>query len=489
MRLCISGLLFVFFTLSVGGVNAQQGYIFEDTLKPNLQADDQPEIAADEDSVYEEVEAAIDSLDYYLNNDYVPKVSMELLKDRLQCIENEIPLHLNKKVAGFIDFFMVRKRNYTQTMLERKEYYFPIFEHYLAKYSLPDELKYLAVVESGLNYAALSRAGALGLWQFMNFTGKDYGLKQDFFIDERMDPHKGTEAACRLLKRLHNMFNDWELALAAYNCGPGNVISAMRRSGYRHFWDIYDYLPRETRSYVPQFVALTYALNYAEHHNLYPDADSTLKAIELDSVEIYGKCISLDLLAKQMGVPEWQLRVNNPTLRRLVTPNDRAYHIKMPKGYASFYRMNEESLMDSVVVGYKQLLARGKNRRERGVELSSDKTIATYRVHKGDGLFKIARKYGVTVADIRAWNNISEGEGLTSGQKLVIRRNSGKTESNLATKTSRKKQAEGKFYTVQPGDTLWAISQKHDGITVSDLIRLNRLKGKKIEVGQRLIVG
>ena len=210
-----------------------------------------------------------DSAAYSPVYDFIPEHNYELVADQMTCITEEIPLTFNSRVYGFINYFGVRNREYTRGILKKKDVYFPLFEKYLSKYGMPDELKYLSIVESGLEPRAISRAGAGGLWQFMPYTGRSYGLHQDFYINERFDPDAATEAACKYLKMLYNMFGDWELALAAYNSGPGNVRKAIRKSGYQKgFWNVYKYLPRETRSYVPQFVAIIYVINYADDYNL-----------------------------------------------------------------------------------------------------------------------------------------------------------------------------------------------------------------------------
>ena len=189
--------------------------------------------------------------------DHIPDVPYELVEDRIKCIPSSIPLNFNERVYAFVNYFAVIDRDYTRMIMERTPLYFPIIEKYLKKYNLPDELKYLAIIESGLKPNAISRAGAVGLWQFMPGTGNYFKLHTDWYVDDRMDPYKATEAACQYLSQLYSIFNDWGLALAAYNAGPGNVRRAIRRSGYKKkFWDIYRYLPRETRGYVPQFVAM-----------------------------------------------------------------------------------------------------------------------------------------------------------------------------------------------------------------------------------------
>lgn len=501
-----------------------------------------------DDSLQQVVEADLDSIDQAADQVYIPKVTMALLQDRLSCLENQIPLTVNPRVAGFIDYFTVRNRNYTQTMLERRDYYFPLFERKLKEHGLPDELKYLAIVESGLNYAALSRAGALGLWQFMPGTGRDYNLYQDFFRDERMDPEQATEAACRYLKRLHRMFNDWELALASYNAGPGRIIQAQRRTGHRRFWDIYHALPVETRAYVPQFVALTYAVNYASMHNIYPDADSMLVAIPYDSVTV-SNCLDLEKLAAATGTTYQNIKLLNPVLRRHATPFNHIYTLRLPKDAALKFMANREAIEDTIGLTYNQLMAYYKNQRNAGKMLAAVRHKATapaastrttlalakpaeatatpvsqptqtdasastdadeddddaaaapvkvpgrkqfYKVRRGENLHSIAQKFDVTVADLRQWNNLHRSQ-INRGQMLKIY---GKAQEaprllavQLKTKDKKKGKAVRRTYTVQPGDTLWAITRKYDGLTVDELVRMNNLHDRKIVPGQKLIVG
>src|SRR5436190_1337683 len=207
--------------------------------------------------------------------EYIPaEETPELVRDRLGCLQKTIPLTYNSTVHGFINYFTIRNREYTRLMLRRQNLFFPLFEKYLAKYNLPEELKYLSVIESGLNPRAVSRASAVGLWQFMSFTGKYFDLYNNWYFDDRMDPEKSTEAACRYLSQLYTIFHNWELALAAYNSGPGTVRRALRRAGPKKktFWEMYNYLPRETRSYVPQFISIIYSMNYAEEHNMIENA-------------------------------------------------------------------------------------------------------------------------------------------------------------------------------------------------------------------------
>src|SRR5687768_7021643 len=274
---------------------------------------------AEEDIMYKE-----DTADYVYH--YLPS-SMEYIpgdddpavfRDRLACIEKSMPLVYNDKIHAFINYFTVKDREYTRMMMRRKNLYFPIFEKYLAKYNLPDELKYLSIIESGLNPRAVSRVRAVGLWQFMSATGKYYGLDNDWYIDERMDPALATDAACRYLRDLYRMFNDWELALAAYNTGPGNVKRAIRRSGYKKtFWDIYSFLPRETRSYVPQFVAIIYTMNHLDEHNFINEGEEML--VRADTVHV-KKFLNFETLASLTGSCVDDLQKLNPSIQRNAIP-------------------------------------------------------------------------------------------------------------------------------------------------------------------------
>ena len=220
--------------------------------------------------------------------DQVPTWSEDIMQQRVAVLDLNSPFSLvyNRVVQSYIDLYMVRKREMSSRMLGLAELYFPTFEEYLDRHGIPLEMKYLAVVESALNPSARSRAGAVGLWQFMLPTGKIYGLKADSYIDERHDVYKSTEAACRYLKYLYRIYGDWELALAAYNCGPGNVNKAIRRAGgVKDYWKIYDYLPRETRGYVPAFIAVNYLFAHHAEHNIYPIAP-TYCAYEVDTVQV-----------------------------------------------------------------------------------------------------------------------------------------------------------------------------------------------------------
>ena len=207
--------------------------------------------------------------------EYIPDFTYEEVAGRIEKMELEMDFELNDRVFSFIQYFMVRNREYTKMVLARKEQYFPMYEETMKDHGMPLEIQHLSIIESGLDPKIKSRVGAMGLWQFMPGTGREYGMQVTPDIDDRMDPEKSTEAAAKYLKALYKMFGNWEVALAAYNCGPGNVRKAIRYSGGKNtFWGIYDHLPKETRSYVPQFQAMLYILNHLEEHNLHLEEPS-----------------------------------------------------------------------------------------------------------------------------------------------------------------------------------------------------------------------
>jgi len=414
--------------------------------------------------------------------EYVPDASYDLVADRIACIETDIPLTYNHRVKSFVDYFTVRDREYTRMVIRRKDVYFPLFEKYLKKHNLPLNLKYLAIVESGLKPIARSRVGAVGLWQFMPSTGRMFGLNRDWYVDERQDPEKSTEAACKYLKQLYGMFKDWELALAAYNTGPGNVRKAIRRSGYKKsFWDIYRYLPRETRSYVPQFVAIAYTLNYIDEHNLREETPDYM--VEANTVMI-NQFASLKVLAEQLNVCEEDLVRLNPELRRAVVPETaKNYPLRIPADLSDFMAANSAAILDTVgsEVIKKQFIA--QTRKNSGSTYGRSKM--TYRVRRGDVLGKIAERHGVRLSDVRRWNNI-RGSRIYAGQRLTLYVKS----SNRAVASARTPiSANGKVHLVQPGDSLWEISRKYQGLTVSKIKQLNNLRSNSIKPGQKLIIG
>jgi membrane-bound lytic murein transglycosylase D len=411
-----------------------------------------------------------------------------LVADRLSCLEKKMPLQYNDKIHAFINYFTVRDREYTKMVLRRKNLYFPLFEKYLAKYGMPDELKYLSIIESGLNPRAISRARAVGLWQFMSATGRYYGLANNRYIDERMDPEKSTDAACRYLRDLYNMFHDWELALAAYNTGPGNVKKAIRRSGYKNtFWEIYPQLPRETRAYVPQFVAMIYTMNYLDEHNFYNEGEEM--PVVADTIMV-NKHLHFETFAAMTGTCLEDLQKLNPSILYSAIPESgKSFALRIPATAKERLMENRVAILDSSAqIGKKQIELIAKT-------VPEEQERIVYKVKRGDVLGSIAMRHRVTVSQLKKWNNL-RGTNINVGQRLTIYgkgqgpKSSGATSTTVAKKTTTpKKMSAGQTYTVQPGDTLWTISKKFDGLTIEKLKSLNNLQNSKIQAGQKLIVG
>lgn len=415
--------------------------------------------------------------------DHVPDISSEEMASNLSSLDFNIPLVYNDKVGGFIDYFVVRNRDYTRMVMSRRNLYFPIFEKYLAEFGLPDELKYLAIVESGLNPKAISRAGAGGLWQFMPATGRMYQLHIDWYVDDRLDPEAATIAACKYLKSLYSQFGDWELALAAYNTGPGNVRKAIRRSGYKKtFWEIYPYLPKETRSYVPQFIAVIYAINFAEQHNLWVDEEHPMV---MDTL-IINQYLHIETLASQLNIcPEDILKLN-PQLKRGVVPETRKnYVLNIPYDAKPLFVGQRMALLDTASKVGKDALVQMAKQIPSGI---ADRERIVYRVKSGDVLGKIASDFRVNLSDLKSWNNLA-GNTIYIGQRLNVwvLPSYVKTTSNTDIKTAV--ASAGQYHKVQPGDTLWGISKRYQNLSVEEIKKLNNLSGNNIKVGQLLLLG
>lgn len=421
--------------------------------------------------------------------EYIPgDDSPGLIRDRLACLESEVPLVYNDRVHAFINYFTVKDRDYTRLMMRRKNLYFPIFERQLAKYGLPDELKYLSIIESALNPRATSRVSAVGLWQFMSATGRHYGLHQDWYIDERMDPERATDAACRYLRDLYRMFNDWELALAAYNTGPGNVRRAIRRSGYKKtFWEIYNYLPRETRSYVPQYVAMIYTMNYLDDHNFIHEGEDMLMVSDTLMVSKY---LHFDTFARLTGICPEDLQKLNPSVKHNALPDaTKPYVMRVPVLAMEALNENRMAILDSASkAGKKELEMLARN--SAGSTYGRDRIV--YKVRSGDVLGSIAIRHHVTVSDLKKWNNLSSNT-IRIGQRLNIWLKPSQGNVVASARSSTPSQPSpipnSKTYVVQPGDTLWDISRKFDGLTIEKLKSLNNLNGSKIHAGQKLVLG
>lgn len=344
---------------------------------------------------------------------FTTNVSDKELIDRLADMNSFITLPFNETVKNYILLYSEKMPTKMSQMLGLAQYYFPIFEETFHRYGLPEELKYMAVIESALNPVAVSRAGAKGMWQFMYTTGKSYGLTINSYVDERLDPVKSADAAARYLRDSYGVFGDWNLAISSYNCGAGNVSKAIRRSGSRNFWDIYDFLPRETRGYVPAFVGAMYAFRYYKEHGLEP---ATIGMPEhVDTFHI-SNMLHFQQINEIVGVPVQTLRDLNPQyIHDIIPKNEKEpYILRLPFRYTASFIEHEDT-----VYKHRSKELFNPTTLENLTTASQERIV--YRVKSGDYLGRIASRYHVSVNNIKKWNNL-KNNNLRVGQKLIIYR-------------------------------------------------------------------
>ncbi len=436
---------------------------------------------------------------------------------RLRNLDSFIPLPFNQTVKNLIGFYTQKRPGLVSIMMGLADYYFPLFEEVLAKYNLPLELKYLPVIESALNPKAISRVKASGLWQFMFGTAKLYNLEISSFIDERFDPVKSTEAAARYLSDLYSIYGDWHVALAAYNCGPGNVNKAIRRSGGKqNYWEIYKYLPKETRGYIPTFIAATYVMNYANDHNLKASRPSF--NIITDTLKL-NSYFHFEQIASVLKIPIEELRQLNPQYKNDIIPakNDKPFTLNLPQEkissfideQAQIYAFNRDKYFPN-----NELALPAENNPLLAV---NGKKKIIYTVQKGDNMASIAKKNHITVTSLIKWNNIHHNK-IKIGQELAIYVSDKKDASakQLLTSTSGQKEKiladnekvdntdtipqitksagnsinednEFTYYTVRSGDSLYTIAKQFSGVSHRDIIALNQIKDSRgLMPGQKL---
>ena len=411
----------------------------------------------------------------------------EVFKKRLQKLNEKTPLDIsyNPSLENVVKSFLHRKKDLMARMITASQFYFPMFEEALDRNNIPLEIKYLSIVESALNPRARSRVGATGLWQFMYGTGRMYGLDVNSYVDERSDPIKSTEAACKYLSKLHDIFNDWDLALAAYNSGPGNVNKAIRRSGgYTNYWNIRRYLPRETAGYVPAFIATYYLLEYADEYGI-RGKTAERPYFETDTVSVKN-LITFEQIAKSSGVSLEELKILNPAYKINIIPKieGKNYTLRLPVRALGRFVANEEQI-------YAQAENEIKTREKPLPQLVKAEERIRYRVRSGDYLGKIAERYGVGVSQIRRWNGLRSDQ-LRIGQRLTIYPRKPAFVAKQTASKSNKSQAkavangDSKFHTVRSGDSLWTISQKYPGISIENLREWNGIRGNDIRPGTKL---
>lgn len=410
----------------------------------------------------------------------------EVYIERIKKMNSFISLPYNEIVKNYIILYSEKMPTKMSHILGLCQYYMPIFEDIFNQYDIPQELKAMAVIESAMDPLAVSRAGAKGMWQFMYSTAKMYGLHIDSFVDERLDPVKSAEAAAQYLQDSYEIFGDWNLAIASYNCGAGNVNKAIRRSGgKRAFWDIWPYLPRETRGYVPAFVGALYTMTYYKEHGIRPEAVEI--PAHIDTLKI-NKQLHLRQVADLTAAPLEELKNLNPQYRHEIIPGEsREYILRIPYEYTNAFIEYEDSVYRHKAEEYFNPVTIKK------IKDGADGERIVYRVKNGDYLGRIASRHRCTVAQIKRWNNLSSNN-IRVGQRLVIYRGGTSSGSASASSAPAKTQSSsaapasgGSTYTVKSGDTLSGIANRN-GVTVAQLKQWNGLSGNNIKVGQKLKV-
>ena len=423
---------------------------------------------------------------------YTTNLPDTVLIGRLQRMNSFITLPYNETVKNCMILYSERMPKKMCNMLGLSKYYMPIFEETFRKYDLPLELKYLSIIESALNPNAVSRVGATGMWQFMYATAKGYGLEIDSFVDERRDPFKSVDAAARYLRDAYHIFGDWSLAISSYNCGSGNVNKAIKRAGGRRdFWDIYPYLPKETRGYVPLMVGAMYAINYAKEYGL--EATPIQLPERVDTFKI-RKNLHFRQISEVIGIPLSDLRDMNPQYYKDIIPgNQGEYILRLPFYYSSDFLEMQDSIYK-----YKtnEIFASSVdvNRPSRSSSYGSTSSSTTtqwkyYKVRRGDSLGKIASRNHVSINQLKSWNGlrgntIREGQRLKVGRTTVSSGSSVRSSGGSSSGTSSSNTS-STVYTVKKGDTLTKIAARYPGVTANDIMRYNNCS-ENIRPGMKL---
>lgn len=451
--------------------------------------------------------------DIFSNDTVGIQYSDSVYRSRISRINSIIKLPYNSIIRNHIHVYTIRQRDQFSAVLGLMDYYFPMIEDVFDSYGLPAELKYMAVIESALNPNAVNRySGATGLWQFMYSTGRMYGLTINSIVDERRNPLKATHAAARYMKDLYNIYHDWTLVIAAYNCGPGNVNKAIRRSGNKKdYWDIFYRLPRETRGYIPQYIAAAYAINYYPEHNIHP---LPLNIPFATDTIVVNKDIHLTQISEVMRIPLGELRALNPQYRTgLVPGSSKPLALTLPLSHlGDFIDLNDS------IRSYKPDIYLNKTTQiadpSRSAYLPADvkgKTKLLYTVKDGDNLGYISEWYRVGLSDLRFWNNVYRNT-IRIGQQIAVYVDPSKSEyySKINSMAFADKQAmvgksvpanntpshvntlvetDGEYitHTVRNGDTIWDIVKLYSNVTTTEVLALNNISDpQKIQVGQKL---
>ena len=417
--------------------------------------------------------------------------------ERIKMMNSFISLPYNSVVKNYIIKYSEKMPSSIGKILGLYEYYKPYFDEIFDRYNMPEELKAMAIIESAMNPLAVSRAGAKGMWQFMYSTAKIYGLQIDSFVDERLDPYKAAEAAAQYLQDAYEIFGDWNLAIASYNCGAGNVNKAIRRSGSRQFWDLYPYLPRETRGYGPAFVGALYTMKYYKEHGIKPTPVALPTPVDTFKI---NKMLHLKQINEVIGVPLDELKNLNPQYKHEIIPgNSKEYILRLPYSYSNAFIEHEDSIYRHKADKYFNPVTL------KSIQEGGDGEQITYRVKSGDYLGKIASRYGTTVAKIKKWNNLKSND-IRVGQRLIIYRggnapattststSSTSTKTTTATSSTTTKAPAAKpvdpnapytEYVVKNGESLYLIAKKFPGVSAQNIMDFNGI-GSNIKPGMKI---
>jgi membrane-bound lytic murein transglycosylase D len=462
--------------------------------------------------LYDDLTTDIKNIDVDQKVDY--ELPTELLKERLKKMDEKSPFNIEYNVGleNVIKSFLKNRKKSFERLMGISQFYFPLFEESLSAQNIPLEIKYLAVVESALNPRAVSRVGATGLWQFMYQTGKQYGLDINTYVDERSDPMKASQAASQYMKNMYNIFGDWDLVLASYNSGPGNVAKAIRRSGgQQNYWNIRKNLPKETQGYVPAFLATMYIFEYHKEHGIKPNR-AVANHFATDTIMI-KKAMTFKQISDLLDVPVAELQFLNPSYKREVVPyiTDEKHYLRLPLDKIAVFTSNEDKIY--------AYIDSESNKRERPYEsmLASRDTIRSvkpsskikfHKVRRGDSLSEISDKYGIAMSDLKEWNHLRSDKApigrnlkiyiqkdLASVEKKSVKQDtiSAKSNSSLASNVNKVFKEEKvisykdvvKYHTVKKGENLSEISNKY-GVALVEVKKWNHLKGSNINLGANL---
>jgi len=426
---------------------------------------------------------------FHYTADSVPRFDDYTFQTRIAKLDVNSPFDLvyNEHVKGFINLYTVRKRESVSRMMGISQLYYPMFEEVFDRYNIPLELKHLAVIESALIPYAKSRAGAMGLWQFMYPTGKMYKLNVSSYIDDRCDPYKATVAAAEYLKSLYGIFNDWQMVLAAYNAGPGTISKAIRRSGGKKtYWEIRPYLPTETQGYVPAFIAANYVMNYGAEHNIYA-AVPRKTYFEVDTV-IVKEQMSFEQIGQALDISTEEIQYFNPQYRKSVIPSG-GNSMCLPKSKIGTFLTSERDIYAAI---------QAQQTMQGMVPVTYKEVKKTHTVKSGEKLSTIARKYSVSVADIKSWNYIGKkgvraGKKLTiyvpekidSGPKLIVKNEASNSDTSASAdkKLAEVKKSEFRWHKVKAGESMYSISKKYS-VEAQIIKDLNKMKNNNLKPGQ-----